>query len=215
MNGPGPTLAVVLLVTLSMGFLSRENKHGKKLKINDEEPSRQDEQSMRKWWQMQAPRSQRDSTGVVEAEPTQGRRGGKKSKSARLPSNTAAENPPLSRASTLSSTDEDYLRTQQANTSAGLAASGSLPPRRSTRDLLGAGSGPVSREPTTYSGPSLTREQLAELEGAFSPTMVIVQRTSAPRLTRQQLDELTGAFAPVRIPSQPVNRWTGRNGGSG
>jgi len=100
-------------------------------------------------------------------------------------------NPPLSRASTLSSTDANYL-SNQVNPNAQPLSQRQANPRR----LM-----PSSSDPPPSGPPQLTEQQLNELAGVFAPPAPI-----PPRLNRQQLDDLAGAFAPSLPPPPPVMR---------
>ncbi|KAG4438501.1 hypothetical protein IFR05_006024 [Cadophora sp. M221] len=104
----------------------------------------------------------------------------------------STESPALSRASSLSSTDLDYLNAQAYRAESmkpGYKAPQLLPPFRS----------PQQPAQASNSAPQVDWEAFS---GAFAPQpRVHTTRYPVPPLTPQQLDELAGAFAPPAPPA--------------
>ncbi len=104
------------------------------------------------------------------------------------------ESPALSRASSLSSTDLDYLNAQAYRESRDNSPKPSrpqLPPRPTSSNLPRAPAPQVDWE---------------AFEGAFAPQARVQQPTRypVPPLTEQQLNDLAGAFAPPARRLEPV-----------
>jgi len=138
----------------------------------------------------QAPARRRNSAGEVEGQQEHARRAVRFASRDNLHAAQTLhtnDSPALSRASSLSSTDLDYLNAQAFRTESSKPRKTVSPPHLPVRP-------PQNQSQTLSSEPQVDWEAFS---GAFAPQpRVHMTRYPVPPLTPQQLNELAGAYAP-------------------